>query len=173
MPHFPLITQAGDDPILKTLYAEVEQMMGEIPLPIQLFAHSPQMALTLMTGMKPFFRHPTLSAPFLTWTRYLIAKHSHCSYCVDVNAGMLLEIGVSQTQLIEAWEDLDKTSLDEREQPLLKAVIQAIQDQKALSQQQTDHLIALGWSKKELVEAMTHAGLSQMLDLVVNAFEVQ
>lgn len=170
MPHIDLITPEQAQNETAELYETVQSAFGVIPEPMQLFSHHPRTAKAVFEGFTASMATVSLSQPFFTWLRYLLADHTNCTHCVDVNAGMLLEMGVSQDDLIAAKADPASTPLSDKEKALLLTCLKAVSDRQLLAKAEIDHLKSLGFSDAELVAAIHHAAHSQAVDLMINAF---
>jgi alkylhydroperoxidase family enzyme len=160
--------QAGGE--ASKLFDTAQAAFGLIPEPLKLFAHNPKVANAVFDGFGPSMSQPSLSQPFFAWIRYLLAYHTDCTHCVDVNAGMLLDIGVSQDALTEAVKDKRTVPLPEKEKALLLACLKVVGDHKALSKEEIDDLKKLGHSDADLVAAFHHSAHTQATDLMINAF---
>ena len=130
----------------------------------------PKVAQAVFNGFGASMMHSSLSQPFFAWIRYLVAHNSDCTFCIDVNAGMLLQMGASQENLQDALEDATTAPLPEKEKALLSACIQVIRDRCTLQKEEIDHLKRLGNTDTELVAAFHHAAHSQAADMMINAF---
>lgn len=170
MPHINSIEADQATGEAAELFASVQEAFGMIPPPLKLFANNPRVAKAVFEGFAASMACSSLSQQFFAWQRYLLAKHTNCRHCVDVNAGMLLEMGVGLEDLAKAQQDATKVQLPNKELALLLATLKVVRDQQLLAKDEIDNLKKLGNSDAELVAAFQHAAHTQATDLMINAF---
>ncbi len=158
--------QAQDE--LAEFFETVQSAFGVVPDPLKVFAHHPAASKAVFEGFAASMAQSSLSPPFFAWVRYLVAKRSDCPYCVDVNAGMLIEMGVSQAVLAAALDDPANATLDDKEKALLLACLDVVHGR--LDKDGIDRLKALGLTDADLVAGLHHAVHSHAADLLINAF---
>ena len=170
MPHIKPIDPEQAEGEADKLFQTAKAAFGSIPEPLQLFAHNPKVANAVFDGFGPSMSQPTLSQPFFAWIRYLLASNTDCTHCVDVNGGMLLAMGVSQSDLLSGIENPASTPLPENEKALLLACIKAVADRKTITKEEIDDLKKRGFSDSDLVTAFHHAVHTQATDILINTF---
>lgn len=170
MPHIDIITPEQADGETAIFFRTVQELFGSVPEPLQLFANNPLVAQKVFEGFGPSMVQTSLSQPFFAWIRYLVANHTHCNHCIDVNRGMLLSMGVSQDELAAAYKDTSTVPLPEKEKALLSACLSVVRDHKKLEKTEIDALQQQNLSHSDLVTAFHHAAHSQAVDLMINAF---
>lgn len=170
MPHIDLINPDQAEGEASELFKMVRESFGAIPEPLQLFANNPHVATKVFEGFAPSVMQTNLSQPFFAWIRYLLANHTRCTHCIDVNAGMLMEMGVTQAALAAACKDAATVLLPEKEQALLLACLKVVRDHLLLEKEEIDALKRLGHTDADLIAAFHHAAHTQAVDLMINAF---
>lgn len=170
MPHITGITPDQATGEVAELFKQVKAGFGTVPEPLQLFANHPASAKAVFEGFSASMTNSPLSQPFFAWIRYLVADHTHCTHCIDVNAAMLLEMGVSQDTLAEARQDASAVPLPEAEKALLLTCVKMVRDDSRLEKHEIDNLKALGHQDADLIAAFHHAAHSHAVDLMINAF---
>ncbi|MBF0358190.1 MAG: hypothetical protein HQL70_06245 [Magnetococcales bacterium] len=170
MPHIDLINPDHADGEADKLFKTAIQYFGSVPEPLQLFANNPLVANHVFNGFGPSMAQSNLSQPFFAWIRYLLASHTSCRHCIDVNGVMLMDMGVSHDKLDAARQDVSTVDLEEREKALLVACIKVVRDQQLLEKEDIDDLKKLGHSDADLITAFHHAAHSHAVDMMINAF---
>nr|VFJ73550.1 MAG: Alkylhydroperoxidase family enzyme, contains CxxC motif [Candidatus Kentron sp. FM]VFJ74371.1 MAG: Alkylhydroperoxidase family enzyme, contains CxxC motif [Candidatus Kentron sp. FM]VFK13352.1 MAG: Alkylhydroperoxidase family enzyme, contains CxxC motif [Candidatus Kentron sp. FM] len=170
MPHIDLIEPEQAEGAVAELFKTAQEVFGVIPKPLQLFANNPSVAEAVFRGFALSMEQTNLSQTFFAWLRYLTANHTHCTHCIDVNAGILLEMGVDQRALAAARKDPGTVPLPREEKALLLACIEMVRNQGLLDKAQIDDLKRYGFSDADLVTAFHHGAHSHAVDLTINAF---
>jgi len=160
------------DGAVAAIYRGVEEKFGFVPNGLQLLAPSPRLLEDQVGRIAYFHSHPTLSAPLTAAIRYLVADHSGCTYCVDLNAGMLAQMGIAPDVIQAARQDPDVLPLDARDNAMLHLALKVVRAAHEVQASDIAELRALGWSDREILEAAHHATFAVSLDLVFNAFKV-
>ena len=170
MPHINLISPEQAEGNVAELFAAAQEYVGSVPEPLQLFANNPLVAQKGFEGFGPSMAQSTLSQPLFAWIRYLLANHTHCTHCVDVNGAVLLEMGVNQDALIAARKDISTVPLDKKEKALLLACLKVVRDHEKLTQEEINDLKQLGHTDSDLITVFHHGAHTQAVDLMINAF---
>nr|VFJ92173.1 MAG: hypothetical protein BECKH772A_GA0070896_100408 [Candidatus Kentron sp. H]VFJ93130.1 MAG: hypothetical protein BECKH772B_GA0070898_100398 [Candidatus Kentron sp. H]VFJ99989.1 MAG: hypothetical protein BECKH772C_GA0070978_100388 [Candidatus Kentron sp. H] len=170
MPHIDLIDPEQAEETAATLFKTAQEAFGVIPEPLKLFAHNPSVATKVFEGFAPSMEQNKLSQPLFAWTRYLLANHTRCTHCIDLNAGILLEMGADQAVLAAAREDAATVPLPAEETALLLACLKVMRDHRLLDKAEIDDLKGHGYSDADLITAFHHAAHTQAVDLMINAF---
>ncbi|VFN06414.1 MAG: alkylhydroperoxidase AhpD family core domain-containing protein [Candidatus Kentron sp. G] len=170
MPHLDLIEPEQAEGAVAELFETAREVFGVVPEPLQLFANKPSVAEAVFRGFAPSMEQTNLSPTFFAWLRYLTANHTRCTHCIDVNAAILLEMGVDRRALAAARKDPGTVPLPLGEKTLLLACIEVVRDQGLLDKAQIEDLKRYGFSDADLVTAFHHGAHSHAVDLMINAF---
>ncbi|MDA8093831.1 MAG: hypothetical protein M0T84_07955 [Betaproteobacteria bacterium] len=160
-------------PLAET-YREIEQAMGWVPNAMQLYSPNPELAAMRWAQTRYFMQHPRLSPALLAFTRMLVSSDNDCAYCVGLNEAMLINrLGVSAEAVAAAKQDPGAVPLAEPERALLLFVLKATRTPHAIGQPDVDRMRALGWTDRDLLDAIEHAARNLAMDVMFNAFKVE
>jgi len=160
------------DGAVAAIYAGIQEKFGFVPNGLQLLAPSKRLLEDQVGRIAYFHSHPTLSAPLTAAIRYLVADHTGCAYCVDLNAGMLMEMGIAPGVIQAARQDPDVLPFDAKDKAMLHLALKVVRAASDVQAADIDALRALGWRDQEILEAAHHATFAVSLDMVFNAFKV-
>lgn len=155
-------------------YQQVEQSIGTVPLPLQMWAASPGIFPMFMSGIGYLMQHPSLSQAMFGWIRYLIARRDVCKFCIDFNQGFLInQLGVTQQQLDAAVADPNSVPLPDRDKALMLLALKAQSTPLAVNAEDIEKVKEFGFSEQEIFDAVAAAALMGMDDMLVNTFKVE
>jgi uncharacterized peroxidase-related enzyme len=101
----------------------------------------------------------------------LISKENSCKMCVGVHKNIAKMLGLSEAKIEEILAGVDAMSNSDKEKALLKFCIRAAQkDNYKMTQDDIDAMKALGWSDKELLEAVAIVGYFNYINTLSNVF---
>jgi alkylhydroperoxidase family enzyme len=151
-------------------YAE---MLGWIPAGLRLLGVSPPVLEHYVRGIDYFWTHPRLSPRLLTLIRYLVSARGHCEYCIDFNASLLLGEGLDQDAVHAARERPHEAPLADKDKALLLLVLKAVEHPHAVEEADLVQVRALGWSDRDIFEAVWHGAGNRAFGTVLSAFKVE
>lgn len=156
------------------LYGQMQQAMGMVPAVMQLRSASPFLLRHQVTYLGYYMTHPSLSMALLTCIRMLVSKKTNCAYCVDFNAGLLVNrLGWTMDQIAATKADPKTANLTEKETAMLLFVLKAVDNAHAIAAADVDALRAHGWNDQEILEGLTHGATMVAGDIIINAFKVE
>lgn len=169
-----LITpEQAQGPIAEAFH-QVEQSMGGVPQPLQMWAVSPGMFPVFMSGVGYLMQHPTLSQALLGWIRYLGAERDACKFCIDFNKRFLMEqTGVSLEVIDAVKQDPAAAPLPDNEKALLLLVLKAMKNGHEVTAEDIASVKAQGFSEQEIFDAVASGALVGMDDMLINTFKVE
>lgn len=155
-------------------YHQIEQAFGSIPNAIQLFSASPELLARKWEEVDYYMQHPKLSMPLLTTIRMLISQQSQCDYCIDFNAGLLINMcGQTLEQVKATQQDPNQAPLEEKEKAMLVFVLKSIKNSLEITEQDVQALVALGWEHADILEATAHGARHVAIDILFNTFKIE
>jgi alkylhydroperoxidase family enzyme len=155
-------------------YARIEAALGRVPEAFQLYSLSPELLSQQWQFLGYYFRHPTLSGPLLAFMRLCVSDAVRCDYCIDVNAGLLLNLfGWSHEQLSAARRDLHAAPLSERERVLVAYCVDAARSIGQVDPARLAVVRAAGWSDRDILDAVLHAARGVSADILFNTFGLE
>jgi alkylhydroperoxidase family enzyme len=157
---------------LAELYAESEQFFGSVPNNVRMLGVSPAVLENQFDFAKYFFAHPNLSVPFLAIMRMLLSTATDSPYCQGLNAGMLRQQGITAEQIEKAKADPRQAPVSDKEKPLLLFVLAATKDPHAVTADQIGALRNLGWTERDIFDALAHGARAVATNILFDAFKV-
>ncbi|MFV0348627.1 MAG: carboxymuconolactone decarboxylase family protein [Halodesulfovibrio sp.] len=171
--------QAETAPVsVRTIYGAFQGK--EIPEPLQLLSASPVLMTNRFENIQYYMSHETLSFPLLAAIRYTVARS--CSYdcCTDFNDGLLKRCGMQPDDIetLYAYAKGDRTEttdsgLEDREQKMVRFVVNAVQQPKPATAEQLAELRAEGWSDKDIFDALSHGAGMVATSLIDTTFRIR
>ncbi len=101
----------------------------------------------------------------------LISKENGCKMCVDVHRGIAKMLGMSEERIEEVLQGVDSIHASDEEKALLKFCIKASQkDNYKIVKEEIDALKEMGYSEKQLLEAVAITGYFNYINTLSNVF---
>jgi len=101
----------------------------------------------------------------------LISKENSCKMCVDVHKNIAKMLGLTEEKIEEILNGVDAITAGEKEKALLKFCIRAAQkDNYKIVKEDVEALKAMGWSDKEILEAVAITGYFNYINTLSNVF---
>jgi hypothetical protein len=141
---------------IKEHYSFFIQRAGIVPKPFEMLSVSPELLKTHGAVVKYYMSHPTLGFPLLSHIRYLVAKEHDYQFCTNFNKQLLKMQGMDDAGISEIGTDPEKVLLEEKDKAMLLFVLKAIKDPKATEQKDIDALHNLGWTDRDIFDALAH-----------------
>ena len=119
-------------------------------------------------------QHPTLSMPLTTCIRMLVSQAGNCGYCIDMNAGMLINMaGWTPEQVAAIRADYKNSPLSDKEKTLLSLVLKSTTDSNNVNASDLQAARTAGWSDSEILDAVNHGARMVASDILINGFKVE
>lgn len=158
--------------LLAEVYKRFKENMGMVPNAFIIRSSSPELVAIQAKSLSYYFNHETLSRPLTAFIRMLVSETERCEYCINLNTGMLLQAGFTEDQLLAAKEDYEKIPLDEKDKELVKFVLKVVKDSHSTTAEDMDKLRGLGWSDRDILDAVNHGTSQVSSDMIFNAFKI-
>ena len=118
--------------------------------------------------------NPDLSGAHQAVIRMTVSQTTACTYCIDMNAGMLLNMfGWTAEQVAATQADPTQANLDEREKALLLFVLKAVKNSNSTTQADVDAVRAFGYADNAIFEGLAIGARMVMSDIISNALHVE
>jgi alkylhydroperoxidase family enzyme len=157
---------------VKEILDTVMGLMNTIPGPMELASASPWMIKNVWASVQYFSEHPNLGFGLLSAIRYLVARETDFAFCTGFNKNFLQMQGMSDEDIDMMAKDPSKAPLDDNDRALLAFVAKAIKDQEAVTQADMDHLHDLGWTDRDILEAMAHGANMIASGILMKTFKM-
>ena len=156
------------------IYAQMRAVWGSVPNVLRVWSASPFLLRQQWDLIGYSMSHPTLPGPLLACVRMLVSQMGRCDYCIDMNAGLLVDMmGWTPDQVAATRAEPSAANLPERERALLLLVLRAVQNPAAVNTGDMDALRGLGWSDGDILDAVAHGARMVAGDIIINAFKVE
>jgi uncharacterized peroxidase-related enzyme len=155
-------------------YRQIKESFGWIPNTFQMASVSPAQLEMTWQSVNYYFTHPSLSAGLLATTRMLVSDVHDCAYCVDFNAAILIN-RCDQTAEQVAATRLDPTQapLAPKDKAMLMFALKAVDTPHDIAASDLDALRALGWTDRDMFDAVAHAARNVAADILFNTFKIE
>ena len=174
MPIISTVTPSEATGKVADTYRQIEQAFGRIPNAIQLFSSNPELLARKWEDISYYMQHPKLSMPLLATMRMLISEHNHCDYCIDFNAGLLINmLGQTPEQVKATQQDPNQAPLEEKEKAMLLFVLKSVKNPAEITEQEVQALVALGWEQADILDATAHGANHVAIDILFNTFKIE
>lgn len=157
---------------IKAAFDFFEQTIGVIPAPMALFSTSPEIFKIQLQSLNYFMKHPTLSFALLSSIRYLVAKAYDYQFCTNFNEAFLKKQGLTDDDIQKMTRDPESAPLDDKDRVMLSFVVKAVKSPDAVSQTDVDRLHAMGWTDRDALDAMMHAGNMIASSVLMKTFKL-
>jgi alkylhydroperoxidase family enzyme len=161
---------SGEESRVEAIMAPYAEMLGRAPGGLQMLGVSPPVLEHYAATIHYYMGHPRLSQPLLTFIRYLVSWRGDCTYCVDLNEAFLLGAGLDMDAIRAARRDPALAPLDEKEKALLIVSIDAVDHPESVTSERLDALRSLGWTDRDILDAVWHATLNRAFGRTAEAF---
>jgi len=157
---------------VKEILDTVKGMMNTIPGPMELASASPWMIKNVWGSVQYFSQHPNLGFGLLSAIRYLVARETDFAFCTGFNKNFLQLQGMTEEDIEMMAKDPREAPLDDKDRALLAFVAKAIKDQSAVTQEDMDQLHGLGWTDRDILEAMAHGANMIASGILMKTFKM-
>lgn len=162
----------GDEDRVAAVLGAIEQQLGFVPDGLRLYALSPPL-LDAFAANIAYFRGGSRLPPVLTtMIRYLVSADAGCQFCIDLNEGLLSQMGVDLDRVRQSRSNHDLAPIEERERPLLSLALLAVDDPDAITGPVLDALRKLGWRDREIFDSVVQATNNRAFNLVLRTFKI-
>ena len=145
---------------VEKLLKRVKALYGEVPPQMEFLGNIEVTYLEDFLQMViSIVKHPNINPDFFGFVRLHIAFREEYVYCKMYNTKFLLAKGYRQEQLNEVIADVTALPLDEKHQALGEHAVRAMYESKQITGADFKNLYAMGWSQKDVFDAIEHAGV--------------
>jgi uncharacterized peroxidase-related enzyme len=156
------------------IYAQIKNAWGHVPTAMQVFSANPFLLRHQWEYYSSVMQHPRLSFPLAACIRMLVSQGGNCAYCIDMNAGMLMNMaGWTPDQVAATRADFKNSPLSESEKILLGLVLKSTRDSNSVSALDLQAAREMGWSDGDILDAVNHGARMVAGDIIINAFKVE
>jgi len=159
---------------LKRILKRVKLIYGSIPPQMEFLGNIDTKYLEeFLTTMMRVVKHPHIEPTLFGFIRLHIAFKEEYKYCMMFNTKFLLAKGYTQSQLDAVIEDISSVPLDTKHQALAKYALKAIYESKSCGQKEFDLIYSLGWTQRDVFDAIEHAGTIFRNGRILTAYAIK
>ncbi|DAB31289.1 MAG TPA: hypothetical protein CFH79_09955 [Sulfurospirillum sp. UBA11407] len=159
---------------LAELYRQIKMMRGKIANTALLFSSSPSLLKQQMSFVGHYLNHNTLSMALLACIRTLVSDKNNCSYCVDFNSSMLINmLGWKSEEVVAMRANPSEARLDEKEKAMLLFVLKAVRTPHDVDANDVQKLRDFGYSDGDILDATNHGARMSAIDIIFDAFKIE
>lgn len=156
------------------IYAQIQNAWGHIPTAIQAYSANPFLLKQQWEYYGSIMQHPTLTFPLTACIRMLVSQAGNCGYCIDMNAGMLINMaGWTPEQVAATRANYQNSPLSPQEKTLLGLVLKMTRDSTSVTPADMQAARDAGWSDSDILDAVNHGARMVAGDIIINGFKVE
>ena len=118
-------------------------------------------------------KHPHIEPDLFAFIRLHVAFKEDYPYCKMFNSKMLLSKGYTQEQLDAVIENIDTVPFDDKHKKLALHGIKAIYESSSFTQCDFDNLYNMGWTQKDVFDAIEHTGTIFRNGRILTAYAIK
>jgi len=156
---------------LEKIYKKVSLVYGMVPPQMKFLGNIE--ATYVEDFLKMVLRvskHEHIDIDVFTFIRLHIAYKESYIYCKQYNTKVLLSKGYTQAQLDAVIENIEAIPFSVKEQKLAFYAVKSIYESSLFSQDDFDILYQMGWSQKDVFDAIDHAGILLKNGRILNTY---
>jgi hypothetical protein len=157
---------------VKEILDTVQGMLKTIPGPMELASASPWMIKNVWASVQYFSQHPNLGFGLLSAIRYLVARQSEFVFCEGFNKQFLQLQGMTEADIEKMVADPSQAPLEDKDRALLAFVTRAVENPDAVGEEDMKGLHDLGWSDRDILEAMAHGANMVASGILMKTFKM-
>ncbi len=172
MAHIPLPEFEEMDPQIQEIARPILKKAGELGDIFKLLAIRKDVFFATDNMVKAYLLAKTeLSYDIKESIALLVSKENGCKMCVDVHKNIAKMLGLSEERIEEILSGIDAMHSSDAEKELLRFCIRAAgKDNYKILKEDLQHLMALGYSRSQLIEAVAITGYFNYINTLSNVF---
>ncbi|EIJ34782.1 carboxymuconolactone decarboxylase family protein [Thiothrix nivea] len=155
------------------VYQILTQAIGLIPNAMKMLSINPMALRHTAEAVGYAMHHPSLSPMLFTMIRQCVSSHVGCQYCITVNRGLLLQMGLDMDAVLALENNPATAPLDDKEKALLLYTIRAVKNSNQVGETDVETLRKLGINDLEIFDALNHGARQVAADIMINALKVE
>jgi len=159
---------------VKNIFEMSQKRFGYIPNAIRMQSINPD-TIQFFAGLSKYFVHESrLSEKFRLIANESIAKKDSCEYCVSMMQGALHnKFGIDKEALANIIDDPSTAPLEADEKALLTFILKVVEDSNSTTKEDIKELNDLGWSDKDIFDAVNFATQMVKTHMMLNALKIE
>ena len=160
---------------LAEIYQKVEAVRGRVFNSVQLLSASPELLKQQMSFIEYYMlKQKELSMALLAAIRMLVSDKNNCTYCVDYNASLLINMLGWTPKEIEAMRaNPADAKLDDKEKAMLLFVLKAVRTPHDVSALDVQKVRDCGYSDGAILDGVNHGARMSAMDIIFDVFKIE
>ncbi len=159
---------------LKNIFRKVKAIYGNIPPQMEFLGNIDVDYLEeFLISILRIAKHPNIEPNLFGFIRLHVAFRENYPYCKMFNTKLLLSYKYDQKLLDKAIEDIENVPFDKRHKLLAKFAIKAMYDSANCTADDFENLYSIGWSQKDIFDAIEHAGTILRNGRILTAYSIK
>ncbi|MDT8444408.1 MAG: peroxidase-related enzyme [Desulfuromonadales bacterium] len=154
------------------IFQEIEGAFGRVPNLFRTQAHHPPLLQANWNKVKAVMMEGTLSRKVKETLAVLVSRDNSCTYCVASHTKALHSLGMTDEEVADIVEDLDRSDFSAKEKALVRFARQANSNPTRIPEADFASLRSTGVSDAEIVEALGVMELFTAFNKFLDALEV-
>jgi len=143
---------------LEKIYRRVKAIYGAVPPQINFLGNIEADYLEdFLKMVMRVTKHPNIHPDLFGFMRLHIAFREDYAYCKKYNTQFLLAKGYMQEQLDAVVTEIGAVPFDDKHQALAFHAVRVVYESKKITAEDFEKLYTLGWSQKDVFDAIDHA----------------
>lgn len=164
----------GDEARVNGILGNIEKHIGFVPDGLRLFGISPPLLETFVGNIGYFSMGGTqVPPPLMAMIRYQISWNGGCTFCIDMNEGFMLSMGLDIDRIRASRGNPDVAPFAANEIALLKLVLKAVETPDTVSKPDLDAARRLGWSDRAIFDAVVQGAYNRAFSTVLRTFKIE
>lgn len=172
----PLITPVapvGEEERVAGVLEAVESHLGFVPDGLRLYSFSPPLMETFVGNITYFNSGDNLSASLMAMIRYLVSWQGQCHYCIDLNEGFMLNMGLELDDIRAARSNPEAAPIEKNEISLLLLALKAVNTPEEVNEQDIASVLEEGWSERDIFDVVVQAASNRAFNQILSAFNLE
>ncbi len=136
------------------LLREIKEAFGVVPNLFKTYAHHPPLLQANWNKVKAVMMEGALSRKVKETIAILVSKDNSCNYCVSAHTVSLKSIGLSDEEIKNIQENIEKADFNVKEKALIGFARKANLEPLKISEVEFQSLRQAGASDAEIIEAL-------------------
>ena len=158
---------------VEAVFNMVKEHMGFVPDGLRLYSISPPLLESFIGNVGYFMQHERLSQPLLAMIRYLVSSGEGCQFCIDFNKAILMNLGLSEEQILAAKNNPDHSPLTDQEKVLLNIALAAIHSPENINADDIQKAKGSGSSERDIFDIVAIAANNKAFTHVLRTFKIE
>jgi len=172
----PLLTPVapeGQEDRANAILNMAKEHMGFVPDGMRLYSLSPTLLETFFANIGYFTQETTVPALVTTMIRYLVSSEANCAFCIDMNEGFLLNMGLELDAIRAARNNTSLAPVNESEYVLLDIALRSVREPEGVSHTDMEMARSKGWTDREIFDAVAQAANIRAFNNILRTFNIE